>query len=226
MARQKLSLYPVVPGKLTVCCQTDFEHVSTMCMAIFSNKWRICLTQTTLNRWDSYESPYQLFSMKTVCCAIPSELLRFIWFFIHCRNWCFHTFKGKDYITKPITVAARSKAWIVFTRSNTGIMGSNPTRGMDIWVRLFCVYVLLCVGRVLATGWSPVQRVLPIVYRIKKLKSIQGQTKGYRAIDYNKGAYCNSLTFIYIYFNCKWVFTLWQWYYNKTQHTNNTHHTK
>jgi hypothetical protein len=24
-----------------------------------------------------------------------------------------------------------------------------------------------------------------------------------------------------IYFNCKWVFTRWQWYYNKTQHTNN-----
>jgi hypothetical protein len=30
----------------------------------------------------------------------------------------------------------------------------------------------------------------------------------------------------FIYFNCKWVFTRWQWYYNKTQHTNNTHHTK
>jgi hypothetical protein len=25
-----------------------------------------------------------------------------------------------------------------------------------------------------------------------------------------------------IYFNCKWVFTCWQWYYIKTQHTNNT----
>jgi hypothetical protein len=30
---------------------------------------------------------------------------------------------------------------------------------------------------------------------------------------------------IIIYFNCKWVFTRWQWYYNKTQHTNNTSHT-
>jgi hypothetical protein len=34
------------------------------------------------------------------------------------------------------------------------------------------------------------------------------------------------LSIFYIYFNCKWVFTLWKWYYNKTQHTNNTHHTK
>jgi hypothetical protein len=25
---------------------------------------------------------------------------------------------------------------------------------------------------------------------------------------------------IIIYFNFKWVFTRWQWYYNKTQHTN------
>jgi hypothetical protein len=32
--------------------------------------------------------------------------------------------------------------------------------------------------------------------------------------------------FYYYYLNCKWVFNLWQWYYNKTQHTNNTHHTK
>jgi hypothetical protein len=35
-------------------------------------------------------------------------------------------------------------------RSNAGIVGSNPTQGMD--VRLFCVHVVLCVGRGLATG--------------------------------------------------------------------------
>jgi hypothetical protein len=29
---------------------------------------------------------------------------------------------------------------------------------------------------------------------------------------------------IIIYFYCKLVFTRWQWYYNKTQHTNNAHH--
>jgi hypothetical protein len=37
-------------------------------------------------------------------------------------------------------------------------------------VCLFCVRVVLCVGSGLATGWSPVQRVLQTVYRIKKLK--------------------------------------------------------
>jgi hypothetical protein len=47
-------------------------------------------------------------------------------------------FLGKK-LTLPMTVAARSKAWIVFVSSNTGIVGSNPTRGMDVCVRLFCV---------------------------------------------------------------------------------------
>jgi hypothetical protein len=46
----------------------------------------------------------------------------------------------------PITVAARSKAWTVFARSNTGVVSSNPTQGMDVCVRLFCVCVVLCVG--------------------------------------------------------------------------------
>jgi hypothetical protein len=34
----------------------------------------------------------------------------------------------------PIIVGARStsKAWTVFARSNVGIVGSNPTRGMDV----------------------------------------------------------------------------------------------
>jgi hypothetical protein len=41
---------------------------------------------------------------------------------------------------QPIAVAARSKAQTVFARSNTEIMGSNPTRGMDVCVCSVCVY--------------------------------------------------------------------------------------
>jgi hypothetical protein len=52
----------------------------------------------------------------------------------------------------PITVAARSKPWTFFSRSNTGIVGSNPTQGMDVCLRLFCDYVVLCVGSGLAMG--------------------------------------------------------------------------
>jgi hypothetical protein len=45
----------------------------------------------------------------------------------------------------------------------TGIVGSNPTHGMDVCVRLFCVFVVLCVGSGLATGWFSAQGVLPTV---------------------------------------------------------------
>jgi hypothetical protein len=38
----------------------------------------------------------------------------------------------------PITVAARSKAWTVFFRSNAGLVGSNPIQGMDVCI--VCVY--------------------------------------------------------------------------------------
>jgi hypothetical protein len=70
----------------------------------------------------------------------------------------------------PITAAVSSKAWTVFARSNTGIVGSNPTLCTDVFVRLFRLCVVLCVGSGLATGWSLVQGILPTVYRIKILK--------------------------------------------------------
>jgi hypothetical protein len=41
----------------------------------------------------------------------------------------------------PITVAERSKTWTVLARSNTGILGSNRSWGMDVCMRLFCVEV-------------------------------------------------------------------------------------
>jgi hypothetical protein len=69
-----------------------------------------------------------------------------------------------------ITVAARSEASTVFSRSKAGIVASNPTEGMDVCVHLFRVYVVLCLGSDLATGSSPVQGVLPAVFKIKKLK--------------------------------------------------------
>jgi hypothetical protein len=74
-------------------------------------------------------------------------------------------------VTQPITMAALSKAWTVFARSKAGIADSNPSQGMDVCMLLSCVCVVLCVGSGLATGWSPVKRVLLIVYRIKKLKN-------------------------------------------------------
>jgi hypothetical protein len=69
-------------------------------------------------------------------------------------------------------VAARSKPWSIFFRSNAEIVGSNPTRGIDVCLRLFCVCVVLCLGSGLATGWSLVQGVLPTVYRLRNWSEI------------------------------------------------------
>jgi hypothetical protein len=63
-----------------------------------------------------------------------------------------------------ITVATQSKAWTVFCGSNTGIVGSNPTQGMDVCVRLFCV------GSDLASGWTPPKESYRLCKKIKKLK--------------------------------------------------------
>jgi hypothetical protein len=81
--------------------------------------------------------------------------------------------------------------------SGRAVSGMNRLRPLEHWdrgfeshsrhgcvycVRLFCVCVVLCVGRGLVTGWSPVQGVLLTVHRIKKLKCGQGPTKGCRAM--------------------------------------------
>jgi hypothetical protein len=56
-------------------------------------------------------------------------------------------FLGRNVILTLITVAARSKPWIIFARSNTGFVGLNPSWSMDVCVRLLCVCVcvLFCV---------------------------------------------------------------------------------
>jgi hypothetical protein len=65
----------------------------------------------------------------------------------------------------PATVAERSGACTVFARSESGIVGSNPTQCMDVSCvcEFFCVCVVLCLDRGLTTSWSPVQGVLPSV---------------------------------------------------------------
>jgi hypothetical protein len=78
----------------------------------------------------------------------------------HILMWLTLRFQIKGYVT-PITVSARSKARNAFARSNTGFMGQNPTRGMDV-----CMSVLSCAGRGLAMGRSPVQVVLLTLYKI------------------------------------------------------------
>jgi hypothetical protein len=44
----------------------------------------------------------------------------------------------------PTTLSARSKAWTVFARLNTGVVGSNPTQGIYVCVRLLCLLCSVC----------------------------------------------------------------------------------
>jgi hypothetical protein len=53
-------------------------------------------------------------------------------------------------VTRPTIVIARSKARNTFDCSSTGIMGSNATWGMNVFLSVF---LLSCVGRGLAMGW-------------------------------------------------------------------------
>jgi hypothetical protein len=71
----------------------------------------------------------------------------------------------KDHL--PGTVAERSKAWIVFARSDGMIVGLNPTRA---WMSGVCVSFVLCLGSGLATSWSLVQGALHIVNRLGNWK--------------------------------------------------------
>jgi hypothetical protein len=43
------------------------------------------------------------------------------------------------YLFMPVTVATQYKARTIFAHSNTGIVVSSQTWGMDVCVRLFCV---------------------------------------------------------------------------------------
>jgi hypothetical protein len=43
---------------------------------------------------------------------------------------------------------------------------------MDVSMRSSCVRVALCVGSGLAKGWSPIQGLLPTVYRVRKTQAV------------------------------------------------------
>jgi hypothetical protein len=63
---------------------------------------------------------------------------------------------GDEFVTKckvrPVPMAARSRARTVFDRSNIGIVGSYPARGIYMCVSAFFCVVLACVDRGLASG--------------------------------------------------------------------------
>jgi hypothetical protein len=89
--------------------------------------------------------------------------------------WQHTQFPKPSSILQQITVAAQSKALTVFARSNTGIVVSDPIQDMDVCVGVFCVYVVLCVGRGLATADLPSKesyRLCKILLHVWNLEEI------------------------------------------------------
>jgi hypothetical protein len=85
----------------------------------------------------------------------------------------------------PIRVAARSKAWTLFARSDAGIVGLNPTRGMDVCVCVYSVFVLSCVQveALRRADHSSKESYRLCEKKIRYWRRDQGPTKGCRVID-------------------------------------------
>jgi hypothetical protein len=76
--------------------------------------------------------------------------------------------------TKPITVAARSKAWTVFARPNTRIVGSNPWMSVCV----YSVFVLSYVQVVALWRADTLSKQSCRLFKIKKLKKRPRPNKG------------------------------------------------
>jgi hypothetical protein len=97
--------------------------------------------------------------------------------------WC-PGVKSSDLYTElaPITVAARCTAWTVSARSNAGIVGSNPTEGMDVWVCVYSVFLLSCVW--IAALWRADHSSKESYWLCKKDYEIQDEARAQqRAVE-------------------------------------------
>jgi hypothetical protein len=84
----------------------------------------------------------------------------------------------------PITVAVRSKAYTVFARSEPGIVGSNPTQGMDVWCLCVCLFVYrqITCDELITRPRSPADSVLVNWSETESfMVEGQGQNWGYSA---------------------------------------------
>jgi len=130
---------------LTTC----ITHCTIMFYTCKTNKFQNCTT------WKKYTFVLKFWVLTEYLTHTQSWQCHWIWVYctvkIYLYFWVFTAHM-------PVPMAMRSKAHTVFNHSNTGIMGSNAARGMD-------VSMFFCVGSGLATGWSPVQGVLPNVQK-------------------------------------------------------------
>jgi hypothetical protein len=105
----------------------------------------------------------------------------------------------------PIRVAAQSKAWNALARSNTRIIGSNPTRSMDIYI--MCVYSVLFCAYVEALRWAdpPSKESYRLYIGSGNSESSKGPTKSCRAIIITKTFSCKYEKELLYVFIMKWI---------------------
>jgi hypothetical protein len=105
-----------------------------------------------------------------------------------------------------------SKTWTVFSRSEAGIVGSNPTQSIDVFLCLFCV----CIDSGLAMGRSPVKGVLSTVLGLRnwsETKSFTGalcsKMGATRKRERERASYSEALHYcIPVYLECRWFILL------------------
>jgi hypothetical protein len=102
--------------------------------------------------------------VNVLMCGLPIILLKFCLI-----QWCLACLI--HYV--PAIVTARSKAWTVFARSNTGIVCSNPTQ---TWMSV-CVYSMFVLSCVQAAAWRRSDPLSTGCVWIKKLKKRPRSTR-------------------------------------------------
>jgi hypothetical protein len=87
-------------------------------------------------------------------------------------HWLLH-FPHSMYNEKPITVGALRQD----QSSPATTLGSWVRIAVTAFMRLFCICVLLSIGRGLETVWSLVQEVLPTVDTVRNWKGVEAQQR-------------------------------------------------
>jgi hypothetical protein len=154
-------------------------------------EWQLYLTLLFLFRFRSDRVSYKYTIVKAIAYLISASSL--------CLSCCLVNIPIRIMASKSLFCTALYE-YILYTilfnisdPSGRAIKGINCLRSLECRdrgfeshsrlcclyrARLFCVSVLLFVGRCPESGWFPVQGVLPVMYRIKKLKKRSRSNRG------------------------------------------------
>jgi hypothetical protein len=77
--------------------------------------------------------------------GLPSKILYAFQLYIMLATRLVHLVFNfiRNNIWLPVTIAERSKACTVFSRSEAGTVDSNPSQGMDVWCLCVCVFLFM-----------------------------------------------------------------------------------